>query len=123
MVGLVLEIWLLSFCFLLFLCVESHRMAGMVMAVMPRHWNNVGKWSWHIFLGRRAFGSPWWVPVAQRLLCMVLCYKKDSADSSAAVELSAVAFFTKLGGCSLLTFSVLSSEKKIKKKKKTSLEC
>lgn len=48
---------------------------------------------------------------------------QDSADSSAAVELSAMAFFTKLGGCSLLTFSVLSSEKKIKKKKKTSLEC
>jgi hypothetical protein len=64
--------------------------------------------------------TPWWVPMAQRLVRKALLYKKGSADSSAAVKLSAVAFFTKLGGCSLLTCSVLSSEKK---KKKPSLEC
>lgn len=49
------------------------------------------------------------IPVTPSLLCMALLYKKDPADSSAAVRLSAVAFFTKLGGCSLLTCSLLSS--------------
>lgn len=44
-----------------------------------------------------------------RLSCMVLLYKKGSANSLAAVKLSAVAFVIKLGGCSLLTCSVLNS--------------
>lgn len=49
------------------------------------------------------------VPVAQRLPCVGLLYEEGSADPSAAGKLSAVAFFTKLGGCSLLTCSVLNS--------------
>lgn len=66
--------------------------------------------------------APWRVPVAPSLLWTVLLYKKGSADSSASRKLSAVAFLTKLGGCLLLTWSVLNSETK-EKKKVTSLVC
>lgn len=98
-------------------------MAGRVMAVTQRHRDNMGRRGWHVFFFWEGgyLESPWWVPMAQRALCMVLFYKKDSANSSAAVKLSAVAFFTKLRGCSLLTCSVLSSGKKKLKNKFTGM--
>lgn len=64
------------------------------------------------FQGSGHLATPRWVPVAQRPLCMAPLYKEGSANPSASVKLSAVAFFTELGGCSLLTCSVLNSEKK-----------
>lgn len=64
------------------------------------------------FSRSKAIWKPRSIPMTPSLLCMAQFYKKDPAESSAAVRLSAVAFFTKLGGCSLLTCSVLSSWKK-----------
>lgn len=45
-------------------------------------------------------------PVAERPLCAALLYQKGSAQASAAVPLSSEAFFTKLGGSSVLTCSI-----------------
>ena len=52
------------------------------------------------------------VPRPQRLVWGGLLDKEGPAEPSAAAKLSAVAFFATLGGCSMLTCSVLSSSEK-----------
>lgn len=66
--------------------------------------------------------SPWWVPVALRLLWTVLLYKKGSADSSASGKLSAWHSLQSwvAACCWHVQFWTL---KQRKKKKVTSLEC
>ena len=60
-----------------------------IMVVSTRHqatWEGgVGTF----FQGQGYMVTPWWVPVALRLLWTVLLYKKGSADSSASGKLSA----------------------------------
>lgn len=113
------------FCFLLSLCGLSRTTEWLAESWLLRRdiriiWEE-GVGMFFFFWEGGYLESPWWVPMAQRALCMVLFYKKDSANSSAAVKLSAVAFFTKLRGCSLLTCSVLSSGKKKLKNKFTGM--
>lgn len=98
------------------LCVLSRATKGLttVMVIITRRWGNMVRRGWHIFPGVRAFGNSMVGPNATKALVYGTALQEGSANSSTAVKLSAVAFLAKLGGCSLLTCSVLSSEKKKK---------
>lgn len=92
-------------------CVLSRTTKGLVImiVIITRHGSDRLQRGWHIFPRVKTFGNSM-VPPWQKGSCMwYYLTRKAQPIPSAAVRLSAVVFFTKLGGYSLLTRSVLNS--------------
>lgn len=87
---------------------------GSTMVIITRPWGHTVGRGWHSFPGGKTFGNAMGSLRPQRLVCEGLLAKGGPAEPSAAAKLSAMAIFTKLGGCSLLTCPVLSSSEKNK---------
>ena len=82
------------------------------MIIITGPWGHTVGRGWHTFPEGKTFGNAMVSQGHKGLWGGGLLDKEGPAEPSAAAKLSAVAFFATLGGCSMLTCSVLSSSEK-----------